>query len=65
MKRGVERWKKYAVSTQKKQDMLGMPCSTEFCRKDLVNDYSPEDQAMRNSGYSVSPPQANSVCPVM
>src|SRR6185295_9097495 len=27
--------------------------------------YSPDDHATRNSGYSVSPPQAKIVCPVM
>ncbi len=32
---------------------------------DVLASYSPEDQATRNSGYRVSPPQANRVCPVM
>src|SRR4051794_4059899 len=31
----------------------------------LEHDYSPDDHATRNSGYSVSPPQAKMVCPVM
>ncbi len=32
---------------------------------DVLANYSPDDQATRNSGYSVSPPQANRVWPVM
>ena len=32
---------------------------------DVLASYSPDDQATRNSGYSVSPPQAKSVWPVM
>jgi UDP-N-acetylglucosamine 2-epimerase len=32
---------------------------------DVLAGYSPDDQATRNSGYRVSPPQANRVCPVM
>ena len=31
----------------------------------LRHPYSPDDHATRNSGYSVSPPQANRVCPVI